>query len=88
MAEKNLKELLNKYVPPAEYDQILKSGIVTRSRVDKEKRILEVHANFDSIIPKDKLYALEYQVSDAYKLSFFKITVYNSEPLCRRNISS
>ena len=73
MAEKNLKELLNKYVPSAEYDQILRSGIVTRSRVDKKKRILEVYADFKYIIPKDTLYALEYQVTDAYKLSFFKI---------------
>ena len=54
MSQKTLYDLLNKYIPAPEEDDILKSGIVTRSRVDKEKRILEVHANFKFIIPKEK----------------------------------
>ena len=73
MAQKNLKELLNKYLPPLEYAQILESGSVTRSRVDKEKRILEVHADFPCIVKKDILYAIEGQVVEAYKLAYFKI---------------
>jgi hypothetical protein len=73
MAQKTLKELLNKYLPPSEYESILNKGRVVRSRVDKDKRILEVFADFDEIVPKDKLYDIEAQVTEAYKLSFFRL---------------
>ena len=73
MSQKTLYDLLNKYIPAPEEDDILKSGIVTRSRVDKEKRILEVHANFKFIIPKEMFYNIEYKVADAYHLTYFKI---------------
>ena len=81
MAEKNLKELLYKYIPSREYGQILESGIVTRSRIDKEKRILEVHASFESIVAKDTLYDIENQVAEVYKLSYFKILPHYPENL-------
>ena len=73
MSEKNLKELLYKYLPPEDYVKILEMGRVTRSRVDKEKRYLEVYAKFEYIIHKDTLYDIEAQVIDAYKLNGFKI---------------
>ena len=73
MAQKTLKELLNKYLPPPEYESVLASGTVSRSRIDKEKRILEVFADFESIVSKDKLYDIEAQVTEAYKLSFFRL---------------
>ncbi len=73
MSEKNLKELLYKYLPPEEYESILEAGVVTRSRVDKEKRYLEVYADFEGIISKDTLYDIEAQVTEAYKLNGFKI---------------
>ena len=38
MSQKNLKELLNKYLAPSEFEYILEEGIVVRSRIDKEKR--------------------------------------------------
>ena len=41
MAGKTLLELLNKYVPNEDYMGILTSGVVTKTRVDKENRILE-----------------------------------------------
>ena len=42
MAEKTFKDLLNKYVPSDEYIGILTSATVKKTRIDKEKRILEV----------------------------------------------
>ena len=65
MAEKTLKELLYKYLPPPEFEAILSNGIVTRSRVDKEKRFLEVAAYFPYIISKQTLYALEDEIRQA-----------------------
>ncbi len=73
MAQKSLKEYLNKYLPPDEYEKILSDGIVTRSRVDKEKRFLEVYADFSDVVLKSELYAIEAQVAEAYKLNSFKL---------------
>ncbi len=73
MAQKTLKELLYKYIPPAEYENILQSGIVTRSLVNKEERLLEVYADFNNIISKSVLYAIEAEVKEAYKLEHFML---------------
>lgn len=73
MAQKTLKELLNKYVPSDEQNRILESGTVIKSRIDKEKRILEVYADFPYLVEKEFLYELEAQVAEAYKLTVFKI---------------
>ncbi len=73
MSQKSLSELLYKYLPPEEYKHILAGGVVTRSRVDKENRILEVFADFESIISKDELYDIEAQVKEAYQLNSFKL---------------
>ena len=70
---KTLGELLNKYIPNDSEAAILNSGIVSRSLVDKEKRCLEVHVNFQNIIPKERLYALEEAVGKAYDLRMCKI---------------
>ena len=73
LASKNLKELLSKYEPPKEYIGILTSGSDVVSRVDKEKRFLEVRAKFPKIIDKSILYDIEKQVLAAYGLNWFKI---------------
>ena len=73
MAEKTLKELLYKYLPPQKYASILEEGIVSRTRLDKDKRFLEVYARFENIISKDELYDIELQVKEAYKLNAFKL---------------
>ena len=70
---KTLGELLNKYIPNDAEAAILNSGIVSRSRVDKEKRCLEVYADFPSVISKERLYALEEAVGKAYDLRMCKI---------------
>ena len=76
MSQKSLSELLYKYLPPDEYKDILANGKVIRTRLDKEKRILEVYADFDRIISKDLLYAIEAQVKEAYQLNAFKLLVH------------
>ena len=70
---KTLGELLNKYIPNDEEAAILNSGIVSRSLVDKEKRCLEVHVDFQNVISKERLYALEENVGKAYDLRMCKI---------------
>ena len=70
---KTLKELFNKYLPTEEHEKILSSGVVSRSRVDKERRIIEVYADFNRIIPKSALYDVEDAVKEAYRLQFCKI---------------
>ena len=73
MAEKTLKELLTKYVPNEDYLGILTTGVANKTRVDKDKRILEVFASFPNLIKKETLYALEQEVAEAYSLAHFKI---------------
>ncbi len=73
MAEKKLKELLSKYLPPQEHATILEMGQVTKSRIDKDKRILEVCVDFPYIIDKELLYEIEGQVAEVYQLNGFKI---------------
>ena len=70
---KTLKEYFSKYIPTPEEALILESAVATRSKIDKENRIIEVHADFKCIVPKETLYRLESAVSKAYTLSFCKI---------------
>lgn len=70
---KTLKELFNKYLPTEDQEKILSSGTVTRSRVDKDKRIIEVYADFQHIVPKEKLYEIEESIKEAYKIQYCKI---------------
>ena len=56
MAEKTLKELLSKYIPPEEYLALLEEAKVISTRVEKEKRFLEVRASFTKIVDKKLIY--------------------------------
>ena len=88
MAEKTLRELLSKYVPNEDYLGILTSAKVTKTRLDKEKRILEVYAELPNIVKKETLYALEAEVAEAYSLTHFKIFPhYPSELFSEKYIS-
>ncbi len=73
MAGKSLGELLSKYIPPEEYLEILTEAQTVESKVNKEDRLLEVRAHFPRIINKTTLYDIERQVTEAYKLRYFKI---------------
>ncbi len=70
---KTLLELFYKYTPDDEFVGILREGVVFRSRVDKEKRMLEVCADFVHILPKSRLYALEKAIEKSYSLQLCRI---------------
>ncbi len=73
MSKKNFLEIFAKYLPPSEYVEILLSAENIRSRADKANRILEVRADFDRIVPKSTLYAIEAGIREAYNLNVAKI---------------
>ena len=73
MAGKTLKELLSKYIAPEKYLGVLTTADNVVSRVDKEKRILEVRADFPTLVDKEILYDIEKQVTQVYDLRYFKI---------------
>ena len=77
---KNLAELFNKYIPTESQKSILEKGTVLRSRINKEKRMIEVYASFDALISKSVLYEIEDAIRDAYQLQVCKIMPkYNRE---------
>ena len=73
MEKKNFLELLTRYVPPKEYEEVLLSAKNVRSRANKEAKILEIRADFDKIVPKRTLYDIEAGIKEAYKINVVKI---------------
>jgi len=73
MERKSFLELFGKYLPPAEYVELLSSAKNVRSRANKEARILEIRADFDEIVPKSTLYDIEKGIKEAYKINVAKI---------------
>ena len=59
MEKKNFLELFKKYLPPKGYEEILLGAENIRSRADKQQRILEIHADFNRLISKKDIYAIE-----------------------------
>ncbi len=71
---KTLKDLLNKYHPSdAILERCLVSALVTNTKVDKEKRILQIQADFPFVVEKSVLYELEARAAEAYQLTYCKI---------------
>ncbi len=70
---KNFLEIFNKYTPSEEHARILLSAKNIGLRADKENRALEVNLDFDKIVPKKELYAIENQIQSAYELSWVNI---------------
>ena len=81
MSIKNFLEVFTKYIPPSEYVEILLSAENIRSRADKVNRILEVHLDFKSLVPKKTLYDIEAGLREAYKLNIVKIMPHYPEEL-------
>ena len=52
---KTLKEYFKKYLPTPTQDRILSDATITSARVDKEQRIIEAHADFKYLVPKEEL---------------------------------
>ncbi|MBE6679862.1 MAG: PolC-type DNA polymerase III [Ruminococcaceae bacterium] len=71
---KTLAEYLYKYTPSAErYAEILSIGTVAGVRADKEKRMLEIDADFPKVFEKADLYAAEREIAEAYSLNSVRI---------------
>ena len=70
---RSLLDMLKKYSPTPSQKKILAEASGVRLRADNERRILEINADFPSIIPKGELYELESGIREAYELSAAKI---------------
>lgn len=73
MAEKKLSEFFSKYSPEAQTQKILESASLIKARVDRDLKMVEVNAFFSEIIPKRKLYDIEAEICEAYKINSVKI---------------
>lgn len=69
----NLTERFPKYIPSDRFASEMENSEVIATRVDKEIRMIEVDVKFPDIIRKDKLYALEAEICNAYSLNKLKI---------------
>ena len=72
---KTLLEILNRYVPNREAEEILKSADADSIslRADKQQRALEISVAFPHVIPKLKLYEIEEEIRKAYMLNIVQI---------------
>ena len=65
-----LKDRFKKYSPDIRFEKIMNEGIVRRTRVDSEQKIVEVDVSFNCIFSKqDVLYPLEKALKQEYKLN-------------------
>ena len=69
----NLRERFPKYKPSDTFDSLMADSEVIATRVDKDTRMMEVDVKFTDIIRKEKLYALEKEISEAYSLNRLRI---------------
>ena len=70
---KTLLELFKRYDPPAEYKKILQSAINIATRVERDKKMLEVDAEFTELVDKNTLYHIEEQVREAHQINYVRI---------------
>ncbi len=68
-----LQKLFSKYEPTSAELRIFELSGDISSRLDRERRVVEVTAEFSEIIPKDELYALEEKIREAYDLTVVRI---------------
>ena len=72
---KTLSEILNRYSPTTEAEEIFHSADSESIalRADKQQRALEISAAFSHVIPKIKLYEVEEGIRRAYELNMVRI---------------
>ncbi len=71
--EKTLLDILKKYQPTAEESKILLSAEHFSVQINKEDKLLKIFADFPEPIKKEKLYAIEKKIEDAYSINMAKI---------------
>ena len=68
----NLLERFSRYAPTQDlYNYMLAE--VDKLRIDKEQRMMEVEIKSSIIIPKSKIYQIEAEIKEEYKLNYFRI---------------
>ncbi len=73
MAGKTLLDVFNKYAPGDEFKAILESATDISVRADRERKLVEAQAFFPETIEKKKLYRLEEEIREAYKINSVRI---------------
>ena len=76
MSEKNFFEIFNLYTPSDELyaaEGFLSAAREIRVRADKEKRFLEISAQFPKLVEKELLYAVEREMEKAYRLNAVRL---------------
>lgn len=69
MAERTLIDIFNRYSPDGENRRLMESAVlIGNMRVDKALRMVELDFSCETLIPKNKLYKLEYDIGKAYML--------------------
>ena len=66
-------KIFAKYTQTDSDRRVLDKASEVSSRVDRERRVVEVTAHFSELIPKDELYAIEDKLREAYELSVVRI---------------
>ena len=72
-SNRSLLDMLKKYSPTPSQKKILAEASGVRLRADNDRRILEIEADFQHIIPKGELYELESGIREAYGINATKI---------------
>ena len=69
----NLIERFPRYSPSNRFYSIMTDAEVIATRVDKEKRIMQIDASFSDVVRTDMLLALEEEIKVAYSLNKLRI---------------
>jgi len=84
---KNILEILSKYTPDEQAKELLAASETVAVRSNKERRIMEIELRFAGLVPKDRIYAIEAAVREAYAIAgVFILTKYPSELFCKEYI--
>ncbi len=73
MTMNKFDKIFSKYTQSAGDRAVLDKAQNVTSRVDRERRLVEVTAEFPEIIPKERLYEIEEKLCQAYELNVVRI---------------
>ncbi len=65
--------IFSKYSQSADERSILDMAENVRTKIDRDKRIVEINCDFPQIIPKKDLYQIEESIRAAYELNFVRL---------------
>lgn len=85
MAEKTLRELLKRYEPSSLQGEILDSAGKYTCKVDKQRKIMIIKADFPRIYKKADIRRLENEIKEAYALNFVHVITHYGRAFFRDN---